>query len=163
LAIKVNVLLSASNIGTFRALPAYEQDKLILDAREAFAELSQQNKTLRIENTDLRYENDDLKKALRDTVSNNEDIVNTLEVLKKQVEFILADMNDKLCEEAMKKIGITKDGLKLSLFNASKAVNKQFSINNAIRQMEATIGQAAEASPEEPKSLAGQLIDGLDF
>lgn len=160
-----NVLIQASNIDNFFSLPRTEQRRAILSTREQVASLTKRNICLERENKRIIAEDEDLKKFSVELEKRILSIVETQELLKKQINYIRKFTDEVQRRQALERIGITEEGFQLLVNQESQYVEETFSFGDAIKKFQKAMEQSEEHqsmdSPE--KSLTDDIMRGLDF
>lgn len=164
--ISTNVLIQASNVDAFMSLPRAEQRRGILSTREQVASLTKRNVYLERENKRIVDENESLKILSAELEAKLLSIVETHEILKKQISYIrkFTDANQR--KQALEQIGITEDGFQLLINQESMQIEKAFSFGQAIKKFQKVAEQTKELQESilsESSSLSDDIMKGLDF
>lgn len=169
--VKTNILLQSSNIDTFFEQPKVAQRKIVAETRELVDKVMTKNVILERENKALGS----ISKQQKQTIAEISEKVNALQKaqkkLIKQVNFLMKVTDERSRKEALSKIGIFDGSLDLDVYVQSlqRTLNEIKNMDKILAEhiSDSAYSERKEGSEngtsEEDKSLAEEVLSGLDF
>jgi flagellar biosynthesis chaperone FliJ len=161
--ISENLLLRASDIGTFMEQPAAYQRKMIVKTRETVDRLLARNQYLTRENEALKTENGSIRAELATMKEKAEILVKTQEKLRKQINYLMKATDEAARKEMLARMGVMDDGVDLKTYVDSLSLDIS-DVLNISKTLKTHISEGMTGTTDEGKeTLADMVLSGLDL
>lgn len=153
--IKINPVLSASDINKFFSYTIADQTEAILDARKVVSETMNANHDLQIRNLVLTKENKKIMEQLADLEDRLKGLIKDIEKVAGRQNYLLQILSEENEREKLKEMGISDGEIDVSQYDSviEHSIEDAMNITKILNQY---LGK------EEPKDdILSELTDGL--